>query len=117
MKKQQKSSKLIAVIGIVGVIFLIALFATKILAATTPTLGASSTYGILSSTYTNSSAATTVSGDIGFTTPPAAAPLGTHTNYGSGAPYSSAGTDQASIIGNLNAQTCNFNFGSATDLS
>src|ERR1035437_6864413 len=117
MKKQQKSSKLIAVIGIVGVIFLIALFATKLLAPTTPTLGASSTYGILSSTYTNTSAATTVSGDIGFTTPPAGAPLSTHTNYGSGAPYSSAGTDQASALTLLNSQPCDFTFGAATDLS
>src|SRR3990167_10314077 len=61
------------------------------LAATTPSLGAAATYGILSSTYTNTVAGTTVNGDVGFTTGPAVAPAGTHTNYGSGAPYSTAG--------------------------
>ena len=108
-----KIGKLIAFILIVGLLFVV----FKVLAATTPTFGDSSSYAVLSSTYTDTSAATTINGSVGFTTPPATAPLGTHTNYGSGAPYSLAGTDQASIIGNLNAQTCNFNFGSATDLS
>ena len=37
-------------------------------AATTPSLGLASTYGILSNTYTNTVAGTVVNGDIGFTT-------------------------------------------------
>jgi hypothetical protein len=37
------------------------------LAATTPSLGAASSYGVLGSTYTNGSM-TTVNGDVGFTT-------------------------------------------------
>ena len=108
-----KIAKIIIAILIVGLLFVV----FKALAATTPNFGDSSNYAVLSSTYTDTSAATTINGSVGFTTPPATAPLGTHTNYGSGAPYSLAGTDQASIVGNLNAQTCNFNFGSATDLS
>ena len=86
-------------------------------AATTPTLSDSSTYAILSSTYTDTSGATTINADVGFTTPPATPPLGTQTNYGSGAPYSVAGTDQAAVLALLNAQPCDFTFGAATDLS
>ncbi len=85
-------------------------------AATTPSLGAAATYAVLGSTYTNTSV-TTINGDVGFTTPPATAPLGTHTNYGSGAPYATAGIDQASALSTLNSAPCDFTFGSATDLS
>lgn len=88
------------------------------LAATTPSLGAAATYGILSSTYTNTSAGTTINGDIGFTTGPAVAPLGTHVNYGSGAPYAAAGTDQGSAAAALASQSCTFTFaGGAVNLS
>ncbi len=79
-------------------------------AATTPTLGAAATYGILSSTYTNTSAGTTINGDVGFTTGPAVAPLGAHTNYGAGAPYAAAGTDQGSALSALASQACTFTF-------
>src|ERR1035437_2239156 len=108
-----KIGKLIAFILIVGLLFVV----FKVLAATTPTFGDSSSYAVLSSTYTDTSAATTINGSVGFTTPPATAPLGTHTNYGSGAPYSSAGIAQATLLSTLNAQVCDFTFGSATDLS
>lgn len=90
----------------------------SILAATTPPLGAAATYGILSSTYTNTVPGTTVSGDIGFTTPPAVVPSGAHANYGSGAPYSTAGTDQGVALANLNAQACTHTFpNGAVDLA
>lgn len=79
-------------------------------AATTPALGAAVTYGILGSTYTNTTAGTTINGDVGFTTGPAVAPLGVHTNYGSGAPYSTAGTDQGSALSSLASQPCTFTF-------
>ncbi len=80
------------------------------LAATTPSLGSAATYGILSSTYTNTVSGTTINGDVGFTTGPAVVPGGTHTNYGSGAPYSTAGTDQGTALTNLNDQACTFTF-------
>ena len=79
-------------------------------AASTPSFGAATTYAILSSTYTNTTAGTTVSGDIGFTTGPAVVPAGTHANYGSGAPYSTAGTDQGTALSALNSQPCTFPF-------
>lgn len=87
-------------------------------AATTPSLGLAATYGILASTYTNTTAGTTINGDIGFTTGPAVVPLGTHTNYGSGAPYATAGADMGAALATLNAQACTFTFGGgAIDLS
>jgi hypothetical protein len=79
-------------------------------AATTPSLGAAATYGVLSNTYTNPIGPTTINGDVGFTTGPAVAPLGVHTNYGSGAPYATAGTDQAAALVNLDSQLCTFTF-------
>jgi hypothetical protein len=87
-------------------------------AATTPSLGAAATYAVLSSTYTNTTAGTTITGDVGFTTGPAVAPLGAHANYGSGVPYANAGADQGAALSSLNAQPCTFNFaGGAIDLS
>ncbi len=87
-------------------------------AATTPSLGVADTYGVLAGTYSNSSSATTVNGDIGFTTGPATAPLGTHANYGSGAPTSTARIDAGNALTSLASQPCTFNFVSgAIDLS
>ncbi len=82
---------------------------TPVHAATTPVLGAAATYGVLASTYTNTTA-TTINGDVGFTTGPAITPAGTYTSYGSGAPYAMAGTDQGITLSNLNSQPCTFTF-------
>lgn len=81
-------------------------------AATSPLLGLADGYAILASTYTNTSAGTTINGSVGFTTGPAVAPLGTQVNYGSGAPYSTAGADQGSALVSLAAQPCTFTFAS-----
>lgn len=70
--------------------------------ATTPSPGTTATYAILSSTYTNTALGTIINGDIGFTTAPAVVPAGIHTNYGSAAPYATAGIDQGSILSALN---------------
>lgn len=81
------------------------------LAATTPSLGAASTYAILSSTYTNTASGTTVNGDVGFTTGSPVRPAGVQVNYGSGAPYSTAGTDQGSALSTgLANQLCTTTF-------
>lgn len=85
-------------------------------AASTPSLGAAASYGVLASTYTNTSAST-VNGSVGFTTGPAVAPGGTHANYGSGAPYSMAGIDQSAALAALNTEPCTFSWGAAVDLS
>ena len=110
---------LLVVLVVLAVVFTFGLSGPiAVLAATTPSLGLAATYGILSSTYTNTVAGTTITGDIGFTTGPAVAPAGVYTNYGSGAPYATAGTDQSSALTNLNGQACTFTFASgAIDLS
>lgn len=61
----------------IAVILVLAFGLTPIssFAATTPSLGAAAGYTILSSTYTNTAAGTTVNGSIGFTTGPAVLPL------------------------------------------
>jgi Ice-binding-like/Thrombospondin type 1 domain len=86
------------------------------LAATTPSLGESSTYGVLSSTYTNTEGST-INGDVGYTTPPAVVPTVNGTIHVANGSYNQAGTDQNSALSSLSSQSCNFNFGSATDLS
>lgn len=83
---------------------------TVVAAATTPNLGAASTYGVLANVYTNLVPGTTVNGDVGFTTAPATVPSGTHVNYGSSAPYATAGVDRSSALANLNSQACTFTF-------
>ncbi|MFA5080461.1 MAG: ice-binding family protein [Candidatus Paceibacterota bacterium] len=98
---------------LLGVIFLIFGLAGPFLvfSATTPPLGEAANYTILSSTYTNTVAGTVVNGSIGFSTAPAVAPLGIHTNYGSGAPYATAGIDQGIALVALNSQACTFTTG------
>jgi len=88
-------------------------------AATTPSLGTAATYGILASTFTDDTpSATTINGDVGFSTGPLQATiLGTQGHYGSGAPYSTPGTDEGSALSALAAEPCTFNFTGAVDLS
>jgi uncharacterized repeat protein (TIGR01451 family) len=77
-------------------------------AATSPSLGSSSTYGIVSDTFTNSLNAgleTAITGDVCYTTPPDTAPISI-----SGAtvvPCADArGTDQSSALTDINSQSC-----------
>ncbi|MDO8424893.1 MAG: ice-binding family protein, partial [bacterium] len=93
----------------IGFLFVF-LVPTSALAASTPSLGAATSYGVLASTYTNTTAGTTINGDIGFTTGPAVVPGGVHPNYGSGAPYATAGEDQGFALTTLAAQPCTFTF-------
>ncbi len=87
-------------------------------AATTPTLGDASTFGILGSTYTNTVSGTTIVGDLGYTTGPAVAPTVSGTTYDNTGIYSQAGTDQGTALSNLNAQACTCTFPSgAIDLA
>jgi uncharacterized repeat protein (TIGR01451 family) len=76
------------------------------LAATSPSLGSESSYGVVTGTYTNSLNAaleTAIHGDVCYTTGPATAPVSI-----SGATVvpcpPGAGTDQALALANLNAQ-------------
>jgi len=80
-------------------------------AATTPTLGVASTFGVLSSTFTNSNTApqTIITGDIGYTVAgaPTTAPITvTGTLHPEDATFTSAGTDQGTALTALNTQSC-----------
>jgi len=68
-----------------------------------PSLGSLSTYGIASSTFTNTSAGTTVVGDVCFTTGPAVPATVSGTT---GPCPASAGTDQSGALAIINGQTC-----------
>ena len=77
------------------------------LAADAPDLGVAETFGVLSSTYTNTVAGTTINGDLGYTTGPASAPTVNGTTYQPPSPtYSQAGLDQATALAVLNNQIC-----------
>jgi hypothetical protein len=86
-----------------GVTFL--LISAPVLAATEPNLLTSGTYGVLSSTYTNTAAGTTINGDLGYTTAPAVNPTVTGTTNVGNAAYNQAGLDQGSALTTLNGQT------------
>lgn len=73
-------------------------------------------FAVLASTYTNSGA-TSITGDLGFTTGPGVAPTVSGTTYTADATYDQAGTEQANTLTALDAQSCDFTFASATDLS
>lgn len=106
MKKFKKIS-----VAFLVAVFILSLSGLKIVsAATAPSLGLAASYGVLASTYTDTSAATTVNGDVGFSTPPATAIGGVHSNYGSGYPYAAAGIDQNSALATLALESCTFNF-------
>lgn len=68
-----------------------------------PSLGSLSTYGIASSTFTNTTAGTNVTGDVCFTTGPAVAATVSGTT---GPCPASAGTDQSGALAIINGQTC-----------
>lgn len=93
-------------------------FAGQSFAATTPSLGDSTTFGILSNTYTNTAPGTTISGDLGYTTGPATAATVNGTTHVADSTYNQAGIDQGTALSSLNSQPCTFTFASgAVDLS
>jgi len=87
-------------------------------AATTPALGVAKTFGILAGTYTNTTAGTTITGDVGYTTGPAVVPTINGTTYVANATYNQAGTAQGAALTALNNETCTVNFAAgAIDLA
>lgn len=76
------------------------------LAATAPNLLTAGTYGVLSGTYTNTAAGTTINGDLGYTTGPAVNPTVNGTTHVADGAYAQAGLDQGTALATLNAQAC-----------
>jgi hypothetical protein len=100
MKKLNKvllaSSLLFALIG-----------TTSVSAATNPVLGTASPFVILSSSYINTTAGTTLNGNLGYTSGPAVVPT---INGTTNVNYSQAGTDQGTALTSLNSQSCTYSF-------
>jgi hypothetical protein len=76
-------------------------------AATAPSLGSESTYGVVSSTFTNSNTApqTIINGNVCYTTPPATPPL-TVTGTTTVPCPPATGVDQGAALATLNGQPC-----------
>lgn len=111
MKKFSKNSIVVAAVGLFSMVSLIS--PVVVLAASTPTLGTASTYGIVSGTWTNSLNAgleTAINGNVCYTTPPDTAPISI--NGITVTPLSQAvvpcinGAAQSTALANLNSQAC-----------
>ena len=75
-------------------------------AADAPDLGSAATFGVLSSTYTNTVGGTTINGDLGYTTGPAVVPTVNGTIHVADPTYTTAGADQGTALANLLGQSC-----------
>ena len=107
-KEDMKLLKNAAIVSPMLVLFV--LLPSAAYAATSPSLGMASTFGILSSTYTNTAGGTTINGDLGYTTPPAVAPTVNGTTHVADGTYNQAGIDQGTALSALNSQPCTFTF-------
>src|SRR6185312_342759 len=77
----------------------------------------SGNFAILSSTYTNTSPGTSISGDVGYTTGPAVPATVNGLIHMSDDTYSQAGTAQSAATSFANSQVCTANLGTTVDLS
>jgi hypothetical protein len=102
--------KLFKIIGSLSALAALIILAPAASAATSPGLGAASTFVILSDTYSNTTPGTTLSGDVGYTTPPQEAPTINGATHSADSVYAQAGIDQNSALVNLNNQPCSFTF-------
>lgn len=97
-------------LGLVAGLCIVALFSlaqtNAALAATAPDLGTTITFGVLSSTYTNTVAGTTINGDLGYSTGPAVTPTVNGTTHVADPTYTQAGIDQNAALANLLGQPC-----------
>jgi Ice-binding-like len=80
------------------------------LAATTPSLGQAATFGVLGSSFINTTPGTIINGDLGYTTGSAVAPVVSGLTHTADSVYNQAGIDQNAALSNLNSQPCTFTF-------
>jgi len=104
--------------GLISLLSALLLASPAAMAATSPGLGLASTFGILASTYTNTSGGTTINGDLGYTTGPATAPTVNGSTHAADGTYTQAGIDQGTALSALASQPCTFTFAAgAIDLA
>src|SRR6185312_6320321 len=77
----------------------------------------SGNFAILSSTYTNTSPGTSISGDVGYTTGPAVPATTDGIVHVADSEYSQASTAQSAATSFANSQACTTNLGTTVDLS
>lgn len=97
-------------VGLVSLVLSLVAVTPSAYAATSPGLGSAGTFVVLSDTYSNSSSGTTLTGDLGYTTPPATAPTLNGSTHVADSTYNQAGINQGAALNNLNSQPCSFNF-------
>lgn len=102
--------KLIKTIGLLTALLVTLTVSPLASAATSPGLGAASTFVILADTYTNTVSGTTLNGDLGYTTPPVVAPTVNGSTHSTNFVYDQAGIDQNNALIALNNQPCSFTF-------
>jgi uncharacterized repeat protein (TIGR01451 family) len=100
MKIQRISKFGVALLAIFSFVLPSTLFA-----ATNPSLGTASVYGVLSSTFTANGGITGVTGDVGYTTLSGSGTISVIGSTHTPAPGQS-GTDQNNALADLNAQSC-----------
>src|SRR5579864_420442 len=76
-----------------------------------------SNFGILASTYTNTSPGTLIAGDLGYTTGPVLVPSISGSTHVADSAYSQAGTAQSTATSFANSQVCTTNLGTSVNLS
>lgn len=96
--------------GLISLALVLLAGAPSASAATSPGIGAASTFNILSSSYVNTVGGTTLSSDLGYTTGPAVAPTVGGTTHVADSTYNQAGIDQGNALSALNSQPCSFTF-------
>lgn len=89
------------------------------LAATTPSLGAAASFGILAHTLTSTTIpfGANVVGDMGYATSTGVTVFASGLTHVNDAIYAQAGADQHTALAALNSQACTFTFGGAVDLA
>jgi hypothetical protein len=102
--------KLVKKFGLLSAIFITLAISPFASAATSPGIGAANRFVVLSGTYSNTVSGTTLSGDLGYTTPPAVAPTVNGTVHQADSVYNQAGIDQNNGLSALNNQPCSFTF-------
>jgi hypothetical protein len=96
--------------GFISLLVIFCTMSSTVYAANSPSLGKSSTFSILASTYSNTVAGTIINGDLGYTTGPSLSPTVNGNTHVADSTYAQAGIDQATALANLNIQPCTFTF-------